>query len=95
MRTWNDYKDHVKKVDPETGKDMEEAEEMAAIISAMIEQRQALGLSQRELAHRCGMPQSSIARIESCAAMPKLGTILNIFRQLGLSLHVSCSLKQQ
>lgn len=47
MRTWNDYKDHVKKVDPETGKDMEEAEEMAAIISAMIEQRQTLGLSQR------------------------------------------------
>lgn len=80
MRTWNDYKDHVKKVDPETGKDMEEAEEMAAIISAMIEQRQTLGLSQRELAHRCGMPQSSIARIESCAAMPKIGTILNMFR---------------
>ncbi|WP_297055269.1 helix-turn-helix domain-containing protein [uncultured Dubosiella sp.] len=80
MRTWNDYKDHVKKVDPETGKDMEEAEEMAAIISAMIEQRQALGLSQRELAHRCGMPQSSIARIESCAAMPKIGTISNMFR---------------
>ncbi len=31
MRTWNDYKDHVKKVDPETGKDMEEAEEMAQL----------------------------------------------------------------
>ncbi len=44
----------------------------------MIEQRQALGLSQRELAHRCGMPQSSIARIESCAAMPKIGTILSV-----------------
>ncbi len=79
MRTWNDYKDHVKNVDPVAGKDVEEAEEMATIILAMIEQRQALGLSQRgELAHRCGMPQSSIARIESCAAMPKLGTILSV-----------------
>lgn len=66
MRTWNDYKDHVKNVDPVTGKDMEEAEEMATIILAMIEQRQALGLSQRgELAHRL-------------CAMPKLGTILSV-----------------
>ena len=45
MRTWNDYKDHVKNVDPVAGKDVEEAEEMATIILAMIEQRQALGLS--------------------------------------------------
>ena len=25
MRTWNDYKEHVKSVDPEIGKDMDEA----------------------------------------------------------------------
>ena len=26
MRTWNDYKEHVKSVDPEIGKDMDEGE---------------------------------------------------------------------
>lgn len=49
MRTWNDYKDHVKMVDPDLKKDMEEIESLSAIVGAMIEQRNALGISQREL----------------------------------------------
>ena len=44
MRTWNDYKEHVNAVDPEISKDLKEAEEVAAIVTAMIEQRTALGL---------------------------------------------------
>ena len=39
MRTWNDYKNHVNAVDPEMAKDLKETEEIAAIVSAMIEQR--------------------------------------------------------
>ena len=66
MRTWNDYKEHVKSVDPEIGKDMDEVENISAIVSAMVEQRTSLGLSQRELASMCGIAQSSVARIESC-----------------------------
>ena len=54
MRTWNDYKEHVKSVDPEIGKDMDEVENISAIVSAMVEQRTSLGLSQRELAAMCG-----------------------------------------
>ena len=65
MKTWNDYKEHIKNVDPEIGKDMDEIENISAIINAMVEQRTALGLSQRELATMCGIPQSSVARIES------------------------------
>lgn len=89
MRTWNDYKEHVKSVDPEIGKDMDEAESISAIVSAMVEQRTSLGISQRELASMCGIPQSSIARIESCKITPNLGTLLNIFQHLGLQLTVS------
>lgn len=59
MRTWNDYKEHVKSVDPEIGKDMDEVENISAIVSAMVEQRTSLGLSQRELASMCGIAQSS------------------------------------
>ena len=57
-------------------------------LSAMVEQRTSLGLSQRELAAMCGIPQSSVARIESCKTTPNLGTLLNIFQHLGLQLTV-------
>ena len=42
MRTWNDYKAHVNAVDPEISKDLKAAEEVAAIVTAMVEQRTAL-----------------------------------------------------
>ena len=89
MRTWNDYKEHVKSVDPEIGKDMDEVENISAIVSAMVEQRTSLGLSQRELVSMCGIAQSSVARIESCKTIPSLDTLLNIFRHLGLQLTVT------
>ena len=91
MRTWNDYKEHVKNVDPEIAKDIEEVEGVSAIVSAMVEQRTAMGLSQRDLAAMCGIPQSSVARIESCKTTPNLGTLLNIFQHLGLQLTVTPS----
>ncbi len=93
MKTWNDYKEHVKSTDPEIAKDINEVEEISAIVSAMIAQRNSMGLSQRELAAMCGIPQSSVARIESCKTTPNLGTLLNIFQHLGLHLTVTSSLK--
>ena len=81
MKTWNDYKNHVNTVDPEISKDLKETEEFAAIVSAMIEQRNALGLSQRDLATMCGLPQSSVARIESCKTTPNLRTLLKTRRR--------------
>lgn len=91
MRTWNDYKEHVRTVDPEIFKDMEEVEALSQIVKAMVEQRNALGLSQRELAALCGIPQSSVARIESFKTVPNLDTLLKIFQQLGLKLSVTAA----
>ena len=88
MKTWNDYKEQVKKTDPTSGRDLTEIEEQAKIISAVIEQRNALGLSQRDLAEICGIPQSSVARIESFQTTPNLATLLKILRALGLKLAV-------
>ena len=89
MRTWNDYKEHVKAVDSELKNDMEEVEALSSIVGAMIEKRNSLGISQRELAAMCGVPQSSVARIESYKTTPNLDTLLKLFRPLGLSLTVS------
>lgn len=91
MRTWNDYKEHVRTVDPEISKDMEEVEALSQIVKAMVEQRNALGLSQRELAALCGISQSSVARIESFKTVPNLDTLLKIFQQLGLKLSVTAA----
>ena len=43
MKTWNDYKEHVRTVDPEIGKDIDEVENISSIVSAMVEQRTSLG----------------------------------------------------
>ncbi len=89
---WNEYKDHVKQTDP-IGKELiEEAEAEASIISAIINQRTSLGLSQRELAALCNIPQSSIARIETNKITPRLDTLIHILNSLGLTLTVTPNL---
>ena len=87
--TWDDYKNHVKSTDPIGYEILNEAELKADIISAIIHQRNELGLSQRDLAAICDIPQSSVARIESLKTMPRLDTLLKILSKLGLTLSVS------
>ena len=87
--TWNEYKEHVKQTDPIGKEILEEAEAEASIISAMIKQSSELGISQRELASLCDMPQSSVARIESSKTTPRLDTLLKLLGQLGLTLSVT------
>lgn len=88
MRTWQDYKEYIKNIDENNNLLIEEIDELTAIVSAMIEKRNALGISQRELAQLCGLPQSSIARIESGKTTPKLDTLLKIMHPLGLKIKL-------
>lgn len=89
MKTWESYKDYVKKTDVESKREIIDIEEQAEIVGEMIKQRTALGLSQRDLAKICGVPQSSVARIESFKTTPNLSTLLKLFNALGLKLKVS------
>ena len=88
MKTWNEYKKYVKNIDAANKEEMENIEAMASIIGSIIEHRNKLGISQRELAKLCGMPQSSIARIESYKTTPSIDTLLKIMKPLGLTLSV-------
>lgn len=89
VNTWEDYKNKVRESDDEQSKqDLQEMEELAALMTIIIKRRQALGLSQRELAKRCGMPQSSIARMETGITFPRIDTLAKVLRVLGLSLVV-------
>ena len=89
MKTWKDYKNPVKNLSEDSRNNMENIEIMAEIISAIVEQRTSLGLSQRELAAQCEIPQSTLARIESFKTSPNLDTLLKIMQPLGLSLAVT------
>ena len=86
MRTWEDFKKDAKTIDPNVKQDIEEMETLAAIVSAIIERRNELGYSQRELADICGLPHSSVARIEACTVKPKVETLIRIMIPLGLKL---------
>ena len=88
MTEWKDFKEKLKKTDPQIKQDIEEMEMLASIVSAIIDKRNELGYSQRELAKICGLPQSSVARIETCNVKPKLETLIKIMIPLGLKLSV-------
>ncbi len=89
MRTWEDYKKEAKSLNNFTKEDIEEMEELAKIISEIIKKRTELGYSQRDLAVICGLPQSSVARIESCTVKPNIETLMKIMKPLGLKLSIS------
>jgi ribosome-binding protein aMBF1 (putative translation factor) len=60
----------------------------AQIADRVTEQRTAMGLSQRELAERCGTTQSAIARLERGGRPPRIDTLLRIAEALQCELVV-------
>ena len=60
----------------------------ARIAERVTEQRAAKGLSQRELAERCGTTQSAIARLERGGRPPRIDTLLRIAEALDCELVV-------
>ena len=60
----------------------------AEILGAVAAARAELGLSQKELAERCGVKQPAIARLESPAHSPYLINILKVLVPLGYVLKV-------
>jgi len=46
MATWTDYKNHVRIIDPEMGKDLDEVVAISQIIGIIIERRHELNLTQ-------------------------------------------------
>ena len=87
MRTWEDYKKNISDIDESIKEDIKEIEILASIVSVIIKRRNELGITQRELALKCGLPHSSVARIESCAVKPNVETLIKIMIPLGLTLY--------
>jgi len=60
----------------------------AKIADRVAERRTAMGLSQRDLAERCGTTQSAIARLERGGRPPRIDTLLSIAEALECDLKV-------
>jgi len=74
-------------LDPRSREDLERY--FIAIGRRVADRRVALGLSQRELASRCGTTQSAIARLEGGGTPPRLSTLVRIARALDSDLVVA------
>jgi len=57
------------------------------IIAKMVEVRRSKNISQKELAEKCGLKQSAIARIEKRVNSPQLDTIIRVSDALGLKIE--------
>ena len=86
MKTWEEYKKDAKELNSDLDREIREMEIYSEIIADIIKRRNELGITQRELAELCGLPHSSVARIESCAVKPKVETLIKIMIPLGLTL---------
>ena len=62
------------------------AKKIANIISRLIVERNNQNLTQSELAERCGLKQSAIARMENLQVMPRIDTIVRVATCLNIDL---------
>lgn len=58
------------------------------LIETMIRIREEQGLTQAQLAEKCDMKQSMIARFEKLTHSPRIDTMLDILTQLGYTLKI-------
>ena len=56
-----------------------------------IEERVKKGLTQQQLADKCGMKQSAIARMESIESIPRLDTIIRVATALEMTMDLQTS----
>lgn len=58
------------------------------LIRDMIEVREKQGLTQSQLAEKCNIKQSAVARMESGTHSPRLNSLLKILTSLGCKLKI-------
>ena len=75
--------------DPEYIKAQEKLKPEFEVVRVMLEARKEAGLTQKQLADLMNKPQSAVARLESGAHDPKIGTLYNVAKALGKDLKIS------
>lgn len=60
----------------------------AALIAKLIMAREAMGLTQAQLAEAAGLTQSAIARLETMKATPQIDTLFKVLTPMGYKLTI-------
>lgn len=60
--------------------------EQNELLSQLKERRKELGYTQRDVAEKAGIPQSTLARLESGIISPRIDTLINVGLVIGLKL---------
>lgn len=97
FKTLSEYRSEAVQRHPNLDADFQAIETQAMIIAKIIQRRHELGLTQKQLAELCDMPQASLARIETGTVSPSLRSLLKIVANLGLRLTISsnCSKNEE
>jgi transcriptional regulator with XRE-family HTH domain len=64
------------------------------LIRTMVKIREEQGLSQAQLAEKCNMKQSVIARMETAVHSPQIDSLLKILTPLGYTLKIEPLVKE-
>ena len=91
MKTHREYIDEQIRKKPSFAGDSAEAEKDVALAVALAKLRERRGLSQTELAKRVGMKQPQLARLESGAQRPGIGTLIRLLGALDGTLELSAT----
>lgn len=85
---WDDIRTEILN-DPEVQFEYDALEPEFNVARHIIALRKASGLNQRDFAHRVGIKQPQLARIESGKQIPKLETLMKLAAGAGYTLEVN------
>lgn len=85
---FNDVWEDLKCESETSERTFETAEEISKVIVALIEARVDRGMTQRQLAQKCGLKQAAIARMESLKTIPRLDTVIKVAKALKMEVYV-------
>lgn len=79
--------ENIKSKNEESKLSIEASEKAIAIINKIVKARESLGLTQRELAKKCGVQQPALARIETFKVVPQINTLIKIAQSVGINIE--------
>lgn len=87
----SDFRKHLERSlqDEEFAQEWEEQSAERDVMRQIVEARMEQGLTQQELAERCGMKASNLCRLENGNGNPSVATLEKIARGLGKKLEIS------
>lgn len=85
------FREHLEESlkEPVFRREWDEQETEREVMESIVEARIAAGLSQKELADRCGMKAANLCRLENGNGNPSVATLAKIAHGLGKKLQIS------